>query len=73
MLYTSLRAAIYADGDAPVRFAIDQPSTVFESFGNPAITEVGYELDKKIAALLSTLDAPVPDVLAAANQDRSDE
>jgi hypothetical protein len=53
-----------------VRFAIDQPSTVFDSFGTPEITEVGYELDKKLAGLLTTLAAPVPDVLAAANRDR---
>jgi len=56
-----------------VRFSIDQPSTVFDSFGTPEITEVGYELDKKIAALLTTLDASVPDVLAPANGDRSHE
>jgi Domain of unknown function DUF302 len=73
MLYAPLRAAIYADGDGRVRFAIDQPSTVFDSFGTPEITKVGYELDKKIAALLTALDAPVPDVLAVANRDRSHE
>ncbi len=68
-----MRAAIYADVDGRVRFAIDQPSTVFDSFGTPEITEVAYELDKKIAALLTALDAPVPDVLVAANRDRSHE
>jgi uncharacterized protein (DUF302 family) len=73
MLYAPLRAAIYADVDGRVRFSIDQPSTVFDSFGTPEITEVGYELDKKIAALLTTLDASVPDVLAPANGDRSHE
>ena len=66
-LYAPLRAAIYADVDGRVRFAIDQPSTVFDSFGTPEITGVGYELDKKLAALLTTLDAPVPHVLAPAN------
>jgi Domain of unknown function DUF302 len=70
MLYAPLRAVIYAHVDGRVRFAIDQPSTVFDSFGTPEITEVGYELDKKLAGLLTTLAAPVPDVLAAANRDR---
>ena len=73
MLYAPLRAAIYADLDGRVRFSIDQPSTVFDSFGTPEITEVGYELDKKLAALLTTLDVPVPNVLAPANGHRSHE
>jgi hypothetical protein len=67
MLYAPLRAAIYADVDGRVRFAIDQPSTVFDSFDTPEITEVAYELDEKLAALLALLAAPVPDILAAAH------
>jgi hypothetical protein len=37
----------------------------FGSFGNPAITEVGIELDRKLAALLELLGAPVPDALTS--------
>jgi hypothetical protein len=42
---------------------LDQPSTCFSSFGDPAIAEVGFELDHKLAALLEYLDAPVPPAL----------
>jgi hypothetical protein len=42
---------------------VDQPSTVFSSFGIPEITAVGAELDRKLAAL----DAPVPPVLATSS------
>jgi hypothetical protein len=39
------------------------PAQRFASFGAPAITEVGFELDRKAAALLAILDAPVPPAL----------
>ena len=58
-LYAPLRTAIYVDAEDTTRFAIDQPSTRFASFGTPAITEVGIELDRKVAALLESLGAPV--------------
>lgn len=60
MLYAPLRTALCClDGDRTL-FAVDQPSTVFSSFGNPEITAVGVELDRKLAGLLEALDAPVP-------------
>jgi len=62
MLYAPLRTAIYVDAGGTTRFAIDQPSTRFASFGVPAIAEVGVELDRKLAALLEFLGAPVPDL-----------
>jgi hypothetical protein len=65
MLYAPLRTAIYEDAEGVTWFAIDQPSTRFASFGVPAITEVGLELDRKVAALLDFLDAPVPPALTA--------
>jgi hypothetical protein len=63
MLYAPLRAAIYESADGTTWFSIDQPSTRFSSFGNPAIAEVGFELDHKLAALLEHLGAPVPPAL----------
>jgi hypothetical protein len=65
MLYAPLRTAIYEGADGTAWFTIDQPSTRFVSFGIPAITEVGMELDHKLAALLEHLGAPVPAVLTA--------
>jgi uncharacterized protein (DUF302 family) len=64
LLYAPLRTLIYADRDRPTRFVIDQPSTVFSSFANTAIADVGVELDHKLATLLEYLDVPVPEVLA---------
>lgn len=63
MLYAPLRTAIYEDADGTTWFSVDQPSTRFSSFGVPAITEVGFELDHKLAALLEHLGAPVPPAL----------
>jgi hypothetical protein len=65
MLYAPLRTAIYEDAGGVTWFTVDQPSTTFGSFGVPAITEVGIELDRKLAALLEFLGAPVPAVLTS--------
>jgi hypothetical protein len=63
ILYAPLRTEIHEDADGITWFGIDQPSTRFSSFGDPAITEVGLELDHKLAALLEHLGAPVPPAL----------
>lgn len=63
MLYAPLRTAIYVNSQQQTCFAIDQPSTRFASFENPAISAVGVELDGKVAALLEALDVPVPEAL----------
>ena len=65
MLYAPLRTVICTGPDGRTVFAVDQSSTVFASFGIREITEVGIELDRKLAALLNVLGAPVPGVLAA--------
>ncbi|MBL7500050.1 hypothetical protein I6A84_23340 [Frankia sp. CNm7] len=44
---------------------IDQPSSRFAGLGDPNITQVGLELDRKLAELLGYLDAPVPEEIAA--------
>jgi hypothetical protein len=63
LLYAPLRTAIVDDADGATRFTVDQPSTRFGSFNIPQITAVGIELDRKLAALLAFLDAPVPAAL----------
>ncbi len=63
MLYAPLRTAIVEDADHATWFTIDQPSTQFGSFNTPQITKVGRELDRKLAALLEHLHAPVPAAL----------
>ncbi|MEU8383328.1 DUF302 domain-containing protein [Streptosporangium sp. NPDC048865] len=60
MLYAPLRTVIYEDAQGVTRFAVDQPGTRFVGFGDPAVTEVGLELDRELAALLDHLGAPVP-------------
>ena len=64
MLYAPLRTAICTGPNDRTYFVVDQPSTVFSSFGIREITEVGSELDRKLTGLLKALGAPVPDVLA---------
>jgi hypothetical protein len=65
MLYAPLRTAICIGPDGRTSFVVDQPSTVFSSFGMREIREVDIEPDRKLAELLEALGAPVPDVLAA--------
>jgi hypothetical protein len=64
MLYAPLRTAICTDPEDRTCFAVDQPSTVFSSFGIREVTEVGRELDRKLAGLLKALGVLVPEVLA---------
>jgi uncharacterized protein (DUF302 family) len=63
LLYAPLRTAIVEDADGVTWFTVDQPSTRFASFDTPQIAAVGIELDRKLAALLSYLEAPAPAAL----------
>jgi hypothetical protein len=63
MMYAPLRSVITSDRDAFTSFSIEQPSSVFSSFGDDDIAAVGVELDRKVAGLLAHLDAPVPPAL----------
>jgi len=60
MLHAPLRVVIYADQDGDTYLAVDQPSALFASYNNPAITDVGNYLDELLAGLLRKLNAPVP-------------
>jgi uncharacterized protein (DUF302 family) len=60
MLYAPLRTIIWEDAAGAAWFTVDQPSRQFGSFGVPEITELGIELDGKLAALLEALDVEAP-------------
>jgi uncharacterized protein (DUF302 family) len=60
MLYAPLRTVIWEDAHERAWFTVDQPSTQFGSFGISAISAVGVELDRKLAALLEALHVEVP-------------
>jgi len=67
MLYTPLRTLIYIDLDDRTRLTVDQPSTVFASFAEPAIAEYGVDLDRQLGELLSALGVEATPILAAAS------
>lgn len=67
MLYAPLRTVIWEDGHTRAWFTVDQPSTQFASFGIPAVSAVGVELDRKLAALLEALRVEVPMVLLSSS------
>jgi hypothetical protein len=60
-LYVPLRCAIY-DAEGDTRFTIEQPSTALSSLGHDQITQVGIDLDRKLARLFEFLgiEAPSP-------------
>ncbi len=60
MLYAPLRTLIWEDSHERAWFTVDQPSAQFASFGVPAVSAVGVELDRKLAALLEALRVEVP-------------
>jgi hypothetical protein len=64
MLY-ALNTLVYVDNDDRTRFAVDQPSTVFAAFGDPAIAELGVDLDGRLAELLDVLGIPASSLLGA--------
>ena len=63
MMYAPLHTVIWEDHDGGAWFTVDQPSTEFQSFGIAEVTEVGIELDRKLATLLEALAVQVPDAL----------
>ena len=55
MLYAPLPTLIYVDSADRTRLAVDQPSTVYASFADPVITELGIGLDRQLPGLLDSL------------------
>lgn len=64
MLYAPLRVAFHTDAESRTFVSADQPSTRFDSFGNPEISAVGRLLDCLLAVVLGLLGVPVPIELA---------
>ena len=62
-LYVPLRLAIY-DSEEGTRFTIEQPSSTLSSLGQDEITQVGIDLNRKLATLLSALNVEVPMALS---------
>jgi Domain of unknown function DUF302 len=60
MLHAPLRTLLYADADGDTKLAVDQPSLLFNSYDNPEIADVGYELDGLLAQLIELLGAQPP-------------
>src|SRR5437868_2722546 len=60
VLHALLPSLIYADPDGDTKFAVDQPSLLFDSYGDPQIAEVGRELDARLAELITFLGGDVP-------------
>jgi hypothetical protein len=63
MLYAPLHTIIWDSPDGATHFTFDRPSDQFGSFGIPAITAVGVELNQKLTALLDHLGLSVPEQL----------
>ena len=61
MLYAPLHVMLWTDTDARAHLTVDRPSDQFASFGDPRITEVGVELDRKLAVLFDHLGLRVPE------------
>ena len=47
-LYAPLRVLVYEKTKGRTTVEYDQPSTLFDQFGNPEVTEVGVSLDHKL-------------------------
>jgi uncharacterized protein (DUF302 family) len=67
MLYAPLRTVIWEDAYKRAWFTVDQPSMQFAGFGIPAVSAVGVELDRKLAALLEALRVEVPMALLSSS------
>src|SRR5271155_2209871 len=70
VMYAPLHVAIWSHSDGQAYFTVDKPSDQFGSFASPSVTAVGYELDSKLAHLLSHLHLVIPDVLDQAHPPR---
>src|ERR1700757_4579941 len=65
MLHAPLRTLLYADPAGDTKLAVDQPSLLFASYGDPRIADVGHELDTLLAQLIILLGGDLPPQLAA--------
>jgi uncharacterized protein (DUF302 family) len=66
MLHAPLRVLIYDDPAGTTNIAIDQPSTLFDSYAQPDVSAVGGRLDMLLAELITRLGGTWPPELDAA-------
>jgi hypothetical protein len=62
-----------ADAGGDTRLAVDQPSLLFASYGDPRIAYVGHELDALLARLIILLGGGLPLQLAAVYASGNDD
>ena len=62
-LYAPLRLLFHAGDDGKAVLSTDRPSDLFGSFGDPHLTEVGRQLDGKLAAIFEGLGVRPPATL----------
>ncbi|MFF5480850.1 hypothetical protein ACFY5C_26425 [Streptomyces sp. NPDC012935] len=60
MLQAPMPAVIYADPDGDTKLAVDQPSLLFDSYGNQQVAEVGRELATLLTRLIKLLGGEAP-------------
>jgi hypothetical protein len=66
MLHAPLRTLVWETAEGAGFFTVDRPSSQFSSYDNPAISDVGVELDQKLVVLLRHLKCEIPPSLHAA-------
>ncbi|HUB39842.1 MAG TPA: hypothetical protein VMA72_13395 [Streptosporangiaceae bacterium] len=66
MMAAPLLTLLYADADGDTQLAINQPSTIFASYHDPPIADVGRDLDTLLATLITLLGGDPPAQLQAA-------
>lgn len=69
LLYAPLRILIHGDARGDAIFTLDQPSTLFASLDHPAVTDVGLELDRKVANLLAVIGVDAAAAFAESDGD----
>ncbi len=64
MLHAPLRVLIYVGNDGRTYLTTDQPSLLFDSYGDERVSAVGQRLDAMVAEVITLLGADVPETLS---------
>lgn len=64
MLHAPLRVLIYVGNDGRTYLTTDQPSLLFDSYGDERVSAVGQRLDAMVAEVITLLGAGVPEALS---------
>ena len=65
LLYAPLRVLVYSDADGSAVLSMDRPSSAFGSLDINDVTEVGLDLDRKVANLLRIIGVDPGDVFGS--------